>query len=72
MGRDYEVDLLGELPLDIRIREEADSGTPTVIADPEGTIAGIYRQIARKVALKIADLQQDHSAAFPKIVIKNT
>jgi len=72
MGRDYEVDLLGELPLDIRIRQEADAGTPTVVADPDGRIAGIYRQIARKIAVRIADLQQDHSAAFPKIVIQNT
>ena len=73
MGSDYSVDLLGSLPLDIRIREEADSGRPTVVAEPDGRIAGIYRDIARKVALKIADLQQDHSAAFPKIVIqKNT
>jgi len=73
MGSDYSVDLLGSLPLDIRIREESGSGRPTVVADPEGRIAGIYRDIARKVALKIADLQQDHSAAFPKIVIqKNT
>ncbi len=73
MGSDYSVDLLGSLPLDIRIREESGSGRPTVVADPDGRIAGIYRDIARKVALKIADLQQDHSGAFPKIVIqKNT
>jgi len=70
MASDYGVDLLGSLPLDIRIREEADSGRPTVIADPDGRIAQIYRSIARKVAVRIAQLQQDHSAAFPKIVIK--
>jgi ATP-binding protein involved in chromosome partitioning len=70
MASDYGVDLLGSLPLDIRIRQEADSGRPTVIADPDGRIAGIYRAIARKVAVRIADLQRDHSSAFPKIVIK--
>ena len=72
MSRDYAVDLLGSLPLDIRIREQADSGTPTVVADPDGRVAGIYRQIARRVAVKIAEKQQDRSAVFPKIVIQNT
>jgi len=70
MATDYDVDLLGSLPLDIRIRQEADSGRPTVIAEPDGRLSQIYRAIARKVAVRIADLQQDHSSAFPKIVIK--
>jgi len=72
MGKDYDVELLGALPLDIAIREQTDSGKPTVVSDPDGRIAGIYRQIARRVAVKIADKAQDHSAAFPKIVIQNT
>ena len=72
MGKDYNVELLGSLPLDIKIREQADSGMPTVVADPDGRIAEIYRQIARRVAVKIAEKQQDHSAAFPKIVVQNT
>ena len=72
MGKDYGVELLGSLPLDIKIREQADSGMPTVVADPDGRISEIYRAIARRVAVKIADKQQDHSAAFPKIVIQNT
>ena len=72
MSKDYAVDLLGSLPLDINIREQADSGKPTVVADPDGRVADIYRQIARRVAVKIAEQQQDHSAAFPKIVIQNT
>jgi len=72
LGKDYDVELLGALPLDIAIREQADSGKPTMVADPDGRIAGIYRQIARRVAVKIADKAQDHSAAFPKIVIQNT
>ncbi|MCE9640263.1 MAG: iron-sulfur cluster carrier protein ApbC, partial [Betaproteobacteria bacterium] len=62
MSKDYGIDLLGSLPLDIRIREQADSGKPTVVADPDGQVAEIYRQIARKVAVKIAEKQQDHSA----------
>jgi ATP-binding protein involved in chromosome partitioning len=72
MGKDYDVELLGALPLDIRIREQADSGKPTVISEPDSRAAEIYRQIARRVAVKIAEKQQDHSAAFPKIVVQNT
>ncbi len=72
MGKDYDVELLGSLPLDIKIREQADSGMPTVVADPDSRSAEIYRQIARRVAVKIAEKQQDHSAAFPKIVVQNT
>lgn len=72
MGKDYDVEFLGALPLDIRIREQADSGKPTVAADPEGRVAEIYRQIARRVAVKIAERSQDHSSKFPNIVIQNT
>jgi ATP-binding protein involved in chromosome partitioning len=72
MSKDYGVELLGALPLDIKIREQADSGKPTVVADPDGRVAEIYRRIARRVAVKIAEKQQDHSAAFPKIVVQNT
>jgi ATP-binding protein involved in chromosome partitioning len=72
MGKDYNVELLGALPLDMSIREQADSGKPTVVSDPDGRVAQIYKQIARRVAVKIAEKQQDHSAAFPKIVVQNT
>lgn len=72
MCADYDVEFLGGLPLDISIREQADSGNPTVVADPDGKIAQVYRQIARRVAVKVADMAQDHSAVFPKIVVQNT
>ncbi|MBI3223112.1 MAG: iron-sulfur cluster carrier protein ApbC [Nitrosomonadales bacterium] len=72
MCADYQTEFLGSLPLDIRIREQADSGNPTVVADPEGNIAKVYKQIARRIAVKIAEMAQDHSAAFPKIVVQNT
>ena len=72
MGRDYGIEVLGSLPLDIAIREQADSGRPTVVADPDGPAAQIYRRIARRVAVKIAEKAQDHSAVFPKIVVQNT
>jgi ATP-binding protein involved in chromosome partitioning len=72
LARDYKVDLLGSLPLDIKIREQADSGNPSVVAEPNGRIAQIYKEIARKVAAKIAEKARDMSAVFPKIVIQNT
>ncbi len=72
MCADYGVEFLGGLPLDIHIREQADSGKPTVVADPDGQVAKVYRQIARRIAVKVAEMAQDHSAAFPKIVVQNT
>ena len=60
------------LPLDIRIRQQADSGKPTVVADPDGDLAGRYREIARKVAVKIAEKARDMSLKFPSIVVQNT
>ncbi|TMG86939.1 MAG: iron-sulfur cluster carrier protein ApbC [Betaproteobacteria bacterium] len=72
MCKDYNVPFLGGLPLDIRIREQADSGRPTVVADPDGKIAAIYREIARKTAIFVAQKAEDFSAKFPSIVIQNT
>ncbi|MET0441827.1 MAG: P-loop NTPase, partial [Casimicrobiaceae bacterium] len=72
MCRDYNVPFLGALPLDIRIREQADSGRPTVVADPDGKVAQEYRAIARKVAIFVAQKAADFSAKFPSIVIQKT
>ncbi|HEY0843508.1 iron-sulfur cluster carrier protein ApbC [Methylotenera sp.] len=72
MAKDYNVDLLGALPLDIDIRMQADSGKPTVIANPDSKVANIYKEIARKAAIKIANASLDHSGKFPNIVIQNT
>lgn len=73
MAADYKVDYLGALPLTMQIRVQADSGKPTVVADPDGDIAGIYKAVARQVAIKIAAKAKDFSAKFPKIsVSKNT
>ncbi|MFN5445181.1 MAG: iron-sulfur cluster carrier protein ApbC, partial [bacterium] len=71
MCQEYAVDFLGALPLTMSIREQADSGKPTVIADPNGQIADIYKQIARKLAVKVAEKAKDMSSKFPSIVIKN-
>jgi ATP-binding protein involved in chromosome partitioning len=67
-----KLDLLGSLPLDIRIREYADSGRPTVVADPDGRPTQIYKAIARKMAAKLAMRARDYSGRFPNIVIQNT
>jgi len=71
MSEDHGIDLLGALPLDIRIREQADSGYPSVAAMQDSPISSIYRNIARKTAAKLATKARDHSAAFPNIVIQN-
>lgn len=72
MCKDFNVDLLGSLPLDIKIRVQSDGGTPTVVAEPDGEIAAIYKKIARAAAVKIANTGLDHSSKFPNIVIQNT
>jgi ATP-binding protein involved in chromosome partitioning len=69
MAGEYGVDYLGALPLDIQIREQADSGRPTVVADPDGEVAGIYKAVARQVAIKIAAKAKDFSSKFPAIKI---
>ncbi|HKJ08034.1 MAG TPA: iron-sulfur cluster carrier protein ApbC [Gammaproteobacteria bacterium] len=71
MSDQYEVDFLGALPLDIRIREETDGGKPTVVAEPDSRVAQIYREIARRLAAKLSLKAKDYSARFPNIVIQN-
>ena len=72
MAAQYGVQLLGELPLDIRIREEADGGSPTVVADPKSARAHAYFQMARRTAARLATLNKDYSRMFPKITVEST
>ena len=72
MAAQFGVRLLGELPLDGRIREQADSGRPTVVAEPESPRAQLYLDTARRAAAALALRQRDRSVAFPQIVIENT
>lgn len=72
MATQYGVPLLGHLPLDIRIRKEADSGHPTVIAEPDSQIAATYREIARKTAARLSRQARNKSLGFPNIVIQST
>lgn len=71
MADQYDVGLLGSLPLDIRIRENSDNGEPTVAIDPEGDIAKAYRLIATRVAARLAMQGKDYASAFPNIVVQN-
>jgi ATP-binding protein involved in chromosome partitioning len=69
MAAEYDMDYLGALPLAMQIRVQADSGRPTVVAEPDGEVAGIYKAVARRVALAIAAKNKDFSAKFPTISI---
>jgi len=72
MAEDFDVELLGQLPLDARIREQTDSGTPTVIADPESAAAEAYRKAAIRLAVAQARQGRDFSSKFPKIVVEES
>ncbi len=69
MAAEYSMDYLGALPLNMQIRVQADSGKPTVVADPDGEVAGIYKAVARQVAIKIAARAKDFSSKFPTIKV---
>jgi ATP-binding protein involved in chromosome partitioning len=72
MAAEYGVDYLGALPLNLSIREQADAGRPTVVSDPDGEIAAIYKTVARQVAVKVAAKAKDFSSKFPSISISKT
>ncbi|MDD2926152.1 iron-sulfur cluster carrier protein ApbC [Rhodoferax sp.] len=69
MAAEYHMDYLGALPLAMQIRLQADSGKPTVVSDPDSEVAGLYKAVARKVALAIAAKNKDFSSKFPAIKI---
>ena len=72
MAEEYKVDYLGGLPLSLSIREQADSGCPTVVAAPDSAEAATYRAIARRIAVKVAEQAKDYSSRFPTITVSNT
>jgi ATP-binding protein involved in chromosome partitioning len=71
MAEETNVDFLGALPLDISIRENVDDGHPSVVSDPDGRIAQIYREIARRVAAKLSLQAKDYTTKFPTIKVVN-
>ncbi|MDZ7812381.1 MAG: iron-sulfur cluster carrier protein ApbC [Ideonella sp.] len=72
MATQYGVDYLGALPLNLSIRVQADAGRPTVVSEPDGEIAGIYKQVARQVAVKVAQRAKDFSSKFPTITVSKS
>ena len=69
LASEYKMDYLGALPLNLSIRVQADNGRPSVVSDPDGEIAGLYKAMARQVAVKIAQRAKDFSSKFPSISI---
>ena len=72
MARDFDVELLGQLPLDRAIREQTDGGTPTVVSAPDSPAAAAYRKAARRMAAAQAAQGRDYSSKFPKIVVEES
>ena len=72
MAAEYGIDHLGSLPLNLSIRQQADAGCPTVVAEPDGEIAALYRSVARGIAIRIADKAKDYSSKFPTITISKS
>ncbi|HEY8048119.1 MAG TPA: iron-sulfur cluster carrier protein ApbC, partial [Ramlibacter sp.] len=69
LAQQFGTDYLGALPLDIKIRLQADSGKPTVVSEPDSEVAKIYKSVARQVAIKIAQKAKDFSSKFPTITV---
>jgi ATP-binding protein involved in chromosome partitioning len=72
MAQDFDVELLGQLPLDAAIREQTDSGNPTVVSAPDSAAAAAYRNAAQRMAAAQAVQGRDYSSKFPKIVIEDS
>ena len=72
MIEDFDIDLLGRLPLDAKIREQADTGHPTVVSDPDSAAADAFRIAARRMTAKLSIRGKDYSSKFPKIVVENS
>ncbi len=72
LAAEYGMDYLGALPLNLSIRVQTDDGRPSVVSEPDGEIAGLYKAVARQMAVKIAQRAKDFSAKFPTITISKT
>ena len=72
LAAEHGISLLGELPLEARIREQADGGRPTVVAEPDSPAALAYVEAARRAAAMLSRRARDRSNVFPKIVVEDT
>ncbi|KAA9132492.1 iron-sulfur cluster carrier protein ApbC [Marinihelvus fidelis] len=71
MASDFELPLLGQLPLDLRIREALDDGRPTVVAEPVGPITASYVDLARRTGAQLAAQPQNLKPDLPEIMVHN-
>lgn len=72
MAAQYGVPLLGQVPLDPRIRSDADQGRPTVHAAPESDLGLRFRAIARAAAARLARQEREKRMVFPSIVVSQS
>ena len=72
MSADFDVAMLGQLPLDARVRETTDGGKPTVVADPDSPAAAAFIRAARRMTATLAGTGKDYSSVFPKIVVEDS
>jgi len=71
IAEQYGIPLLGSLPLDSQIRQQTDSGKPTMVAEPHGANAKSYSEIAQKIVTNLSLQAKTDATRFPKIVIQN-
>ena len=72
MAEEYEVPLLGKLPLALKIREDLDRGMPTVVSDPDSALTASYRDLARNTAARLAMTPRSLDLNLPQINILNS
>ena len=70
MAEEFHVPLLGSMPLDLKIRLQADSGQPTLVAEPDSKVAGLYKDMARKLAAGLSKLPKDYSSKMPAVSVQ--
>jgi len=70
LAGEYQLPLLGSLPLERRVREQADAGTPTVVAEPDAPAAAAFRVVALRIAGELAAAEKDYSHLFPKVTVE--
>jgi len=70
MADEFKVPLLGAMPLDMGIREQADSGKPTLVAAPDSAVAQLYKKMARQLAASLSKLPKDYSSKMPGVSVQ--
>lgn len=71
LAEETGVPVLGSMPLDLNIRLQADSGQPTMVADPDGRVAQLYRSMAQRLAAGLSKLPKDYTGKMPGVTVQN-